>query len=105
MRTGTNHLFIPGPTNVPEAVRRAMNVPMQDQRAPDFGDLTLGILDGPEAASSAPTTARVMLFPGSGTGGLGGGDHQHAVPRRPGADGAARPVLHPLGRDGGAAGP
>ncbi len=30
MRTGTNHLFIPGPTNVPESVRQAMNVPMQD---------------------------------------------------------------------------
>ena len=26
---GIIHLFIPGPTNVPDAVRRAMNVPMQ----------------------------------------------------------------------------
>ena len=24
MKTGTQHLYIPGPTNVPEAVRRAM---------------------------------------------------------------------------------
>ena len=43
MKTGQNHLFIPGPTNVPEDVRRAMNVPMQDMRAPDFGDLTLSL--------------------------------------------------------------
>ena len=40
MKTGTQHLYIPGPTNVPESVRQAMNVPMQDHRAPDFGDLT-----------------------------------------------------------------
>lgn len=33
MKTGTQHLYIPGPTNVPEAVRRAMLVPMQDHRA------------------------------------------------------------------------
>ncbi len=43
-RTGTNHLFIPGPTNVPEPVRRAMNVAMEDQRGPEFGALGLGIL-------------------------------------------------------------
>ena len=32
---GNSHLFIPGPTNVPEEVRRAMNIPMEDMRAPD----------------------------------------------------------------------
>ena len=35
---GHSHLFIPGPSNVPEEVRRAMNVPMEDMRAPDFCD-------------------------------------------------------------------
>jgi aspartate aminotransferase-like enzyme len=39
----STHLFIPGPTNIPEDVRQAMNVPMQDMRAPDFGDLTLSL--------------------------------------------------------------
>jgi alanine-glyoxylate transaminase/serine-glyoxylate transaminase/serine-pyruvate transaminase len=34
MRTGQTHLFIPGPTKFPTAVRRAMNVPMEDMRAP-----------------------------------------------------------------------
>ncbi|MDD9716260.1 aminotransferase class V-fold PLP-dependent enzyme [Dinoroseobacter sp. PD6] len=67
MRTGQTHLFIPGPTNVPEAVRQAMNVPMQDMRAADFGDLTLGLFEG---MKSVLRTERgtVMLFPGSGTG-------------------------------------
>ena len=45
MRTGTNHLFIPGPTNVPDDVRRAMNVAQEDQRGPDFGRFVLSILD------------------------------------------------------------
>ncbi len=65
--TGTNHLFIPGPTNVPEDVRMAMNVAMQDQRGPEFGALTLGILADLKQVFRT-TTAQVMLFPGSGTG-------------------------------------
>lgn len=67
MRTGTNHLFIPGPTNVPEAVRRAMNVAMEDQRGPEFGAFTLGILADLKRVFRTET-ARVILFPGSGTG-------------------------------------
>jgi len=66
MRTGQTHLFIPGPTNVPEAVRQSMNVPMQDMRAPDFGDLTLGLFrDLKEVLRTE--TGEVMIFPGSGT--------------------------------------
>lgn len=67
VKTGQNHLFIPGPTNVPETVRQAMNVPMQDMRAPDFGDLTKGLLDGMRTLFRSET-AEVMFFPGSGTG-------------------------------------
>jgi alanine-glyoxylate transaminase/serine-glyoxylate transaminase/serine-pyruvate transaminase len=66
MRTGTNHLFIPGPTNVPETVRQAMNVPMQDMRAPDFGDLTVGLFADLKRLFRTET-GRVMMFPGSGT--------------------------------------
>lgn len=62
MRTGTNHLFIPGPTNVPETVRQAMNVPMQDMRAPDFGDLTLGLFADLKRLFRT-TAGRVMMFP------------------------------------------
>lgn len=66
MRTGTNHLFIPGPTNVPDPVRRAMNVPMQDQRAPDFGALQLGLIADLRPLFGTADAA-IMLFPGSGT--------------------------------------
>ena len=67
MRTGTNHLFIPGPTNVPDDVRRAMNVAQEDQRGPDFGRFVLSILTDLKAVFRT-TTGTVMLFPGSGTG-------------------------------------
>jgi len=67
MRNGHNHLFIPGPTNVPEQVRRAMNVPMQDMRAPDFGDLTLSLFEDMKSVLRTQT-GQVMFFPGSGTG-------------------------------------
>ena len=67
MRTGQTHLFIPGPTNVPEPVRRAMNVPMQDMRASDFGDLTLGLFEDMKSVLRTET-GKVMFFPGSGTG-------------------------------------
>jgi alanine-glyoxylate transaminase/serine-glyoxylate transaminase/serine-pyruvate transaminase len=66
MRTGITHLAIPGPTNIPEAVRQAMNVPMQDQRAPDFPALTLPLFRDLKRVF-ATRTATVMLFPGSGT--------------------------------------
>jgi alanine-glyoxylate transaminase/serine-glyoxylate transaminase/serine-pyruvate transaminase len=55
-----------GPTNVPEVVRRAMNVPMQDMRAPDFGDLTLGLFEDMKRVFKTET-GKVMMFPGSGT--------------------------------------
>ena len=67
LRNGHQHLFIPGPTNIPEAVRQAMNVPMQDMRAPDFGDLTLGLFTDLRRVFRAED-AQVFLFPGSGTG-------------------------------------
>jgi alanine-glyoxylate transaminase/serine-glyoxylate transaminase/serine-pyruvate transaminase len=67
MKNGINHLFIPGPTNVPEVVRQAMNVPMQDMRAPDFGDLTLGLFEDLKKVFKT-RTGKVMMFPGSGTG-------------------------------------
>lgn len=66
LKTGTNHLFIPGPTNVPEAVRMAMNVPQQDQRGPEFGAFVLSILRDLKPIFGT-TKATVMMIPGSGT--------------------------------------
>jgi alanine-glyoxylate transaminase / serine-glyoxylate transaminase / serine-pyruvate transaminase len=67
MRNGTSHLFVPGPTNIPDAVRRAMNVPMQDMRAPDFPDLVLPLFADLKRIFKT-TTGSIFLFPGSGTG-------------------------------------
>lgn len=64
---GYTHLFIPGPTNVPEQVRMAMNVAMQDMRAPDFPDLTRPIFEKMKALFRN-STGRVFLYPSSGTG-------------------------------------
>jgi alanine-glyoxylate transaminase/serine-glyoxylate transaminase/serine-pyruvate transaminase len=66
MKTGHTHLFIPGPTNVPDEVRRAMNVGMEDMRAPDFGDLTLGLFSDLKRVMRT-ATGEVFIFPGSGT--------------------------------------
>jgi alanine-glyoxylate transaminase / serine-glyoxylate transaminase / serine-pyruvate transaminase len=67
MPHGPVHLFIPGPTNVPDAVRRAMNVPMQDHRAPDFPELTLPLFADLKKIF-ANETGRVFIYPSSGTG-------------------------------------
>ena len=67
MKTGINHLYVPGPTNVPEAVRQSMNVPMQDMRAPDYGDLTMELFTGIKKVLRTDK-GHVMFFPGSGTG-------------------------------------
>lgn len=67
MRNGHTHLFVPGPTNIPEAVRRAMNVPMQDMRASDFPDLTLPLLADLKRVFKTEDGA-IFMFPGSGTG-------------------------------------
>lgn len=61
-------LFIPGPTNVPDAVRRAMDVPMEDMRAPDFPQFTLPLLRDLKTVFQTET-GQVFIFPGSGTGG------------------------------------
>lgn len=64
---GNTHLFIPGPTNIPEEVRRAMNLPMEDMRAPDFGDFIVPLLADLKKVFRTET-GRVFVFPGSGTG-------------------------------------
>ncbi len=67
MPNGPVHLYVPGPTNVPDAVRRAMNVPQQDHRAPDFPELTLPLFAGLKKVF-ANETGRVFIYPSSGTG-------------------------------------
>ena len=49
MAAGRNFLFVPGPTNVPERVMRAMMVSMEDHRSPIFPELSRACLNGSEA--------------------------------------------------------
>ncbi|HVT52610.1 MAG TPA: aminotransferase class V-fold PLP-dependent enzyme [Dongiaceae bacterium] len=65
---GIRGLFIPGPTNVPERVRRAMDVPMEDQRAPDLPDFTRPLFQDLKRIFRTED-GQVFLFPASGTGG------------------------------------
>ena len=64
---GRNFLFVPGPTNVPDRVLRAMMVPMEDHRSPIFPELTRACLAAlkPIFKTSSGTP---ILFPSSGTG-------------------------------------
>ncbi|MEO1140093.1 MAG: aminotransferase class V-fold PLP-dependent enzyme [Pseudomonadota bacterium] len=64
---GYQHLFIPGPTNVPEQVRQSMNVPMEDMRAPDFPDFVGSILTDLKKTYRMEQ-GRIFVFPSSGTG-------------------------------------
>ena len=64
---GRNFLFVPGPTNVPDRVLRAMSVASEDHRSPDFPTLARACLDGLKPIFKT-TTASPILFPSSGTG-------------------------------------
>ncbi|MCB1519424.1 MAG: aminotransferase class V-fold PLP-dependent enzyme [Hyphomicrobiaceae bacterium] len=61
------HLFIPGPTNIPEAVRQAMNIPMEDMRSPEFPKFTLPIFEDLKKVFKMKD-GRVFIYPSSGTG-------------------------------------
>lgn len=64
--TGRHFLQIPGPTNVPDRVLRAMDMPTMDHRGPEFAQLTLEILKGLKQVFK--TDADVVIYPASGTG-------------------------------------
>lgn len=63
-----NPVFIPGPTNIPEALRAAMNAPTLDHRAPAFAEM-LGPLRADLKRVFKTETGEAILFPASGTGG------------------------------------
>ena len=63
-----NPVFIPGPTNMPEAVRQACYMPTIDHRSPVFGKILNPCLDGVRRVLKSDT-ASVFIFPSTGTGG------------------------------------
>ncbi len=65
---GQNPVFIPGPTNIPDRLRQAMNVQTTDHRAPDFVELLAPLLEDLKKVFKTKT-GKVITFPSSGTGG------------------------------------
>ena len=65
-RSGRHFLQIPGPTNVPDRVLRALAAPTIDHRGPEFAALARAVLSDLKLVFR--TTGPVVAFPASGTG-------------------------------------
>ena len=65
---GRNFLFVPGPTNVPDRILRAMDRAMEDHRSSAFPALTAGLLRDLRNLFKT-TTGQAFIFPATGTGG------------------------------------
>lgn len=65
---GQNPVFIPGPTNIPDALRAAMNTQTIDHRAPDFQQVVLPLFADLKKIFKTESGS-VITFPASGTGG------------------------------------
>ena len=65
---GRNFLFVPGPTNVPERILRAMDRAMEDHRSSAFPTLTAALLHDLKKVFRT-ATGQAFIFPATGTGG------------------------------------
>ncbi|MFQ5705123.1 MAG: pyridoxal-phosphate-dependent aminotransferase family protein [Gemmatimonadales bacterium] len=65
--TGWHFLQLPGPTNIPDRVLRAMDRPTIDHRGPTFAALAHKITSG--IREIFKTTGKVVIYPASGSGG------------------------------------
>jgi alanine-glyoxylate transaminase/serine-glyoxylate transaminase/serine-pyruvate transaminase len=63
-----NPVFIPGPTNMPEMLRRACDMPTLDHRSAAFAEILQPARDGVQKILRS-TSAEVFIFPATGTGG------------------------------------
>lgn len=66
IHTGRHFLQIPGPTNVPDRVLRAIDRPVIDHRGPEFARLGKEVLENIRPVFQ--TTGPVIIYPGSGSG-------------------------------------
>ncbi|HLG76263.1 MAG TPA: hypothetical protein VKX46_07605, partial [Ktedonobacteraceae bacterium] len=64
--SGRHFLQIPGPTNVPDRILRAIDQPTIDHRGPQFRQLVYEVLAGLQAIFQ--TSQPIIIYPGSGTG-------------------------------------
>lgn len=65
-RSGRHFLQIPGPTNVPDRILRAIDRATIDHRGPEFAELGKSVLSGLKAVFK--TSGDVVIYPASGTG-------------------------------------
>lgn len=63
-----NPVFIPGPTNIPESLRKACDMPTIDHRSPLFGQILHPAIAGVRKVLKSET-AEIFIFPSTGTGG------------------------------------
>jgi alanine-glyoxylate transaminase/serine-glyoxylate transaminase/serine-pyruvate transaminase len=95
---GRHFLQIPGPTPVPDRVLRAIDMPLIDQRGPEFAKMTKRVLEGIKTIFK--TTQPVIIYTATGTGAweaaltntLSPGDRAH------GGDRPVRDALESHGR-------
>ncbi len=66
VQRGWHFLQIPGPSNTPERVLKAMSFPTIDHRGPEFGALTLRVLE--KAKKIFQASGEIVIYPSSGTG-------------------------------------
>ena len=66
-----NPVFIPGPTNIPEVIRKACDIPTMDHRSPAFGRILAPALSGVRTVL-VMTEGEVIIFPATGTAGWEG---------------------------------
>jgi alanine-glyoxylate transaminase / serine-glyoxylate transaminase / serine-pyruvate transaminase len=67
-KAGRHFLQIPGPTNVPDRILRAIDRPTIDHRGPDFAQLGRACLDGMRPIFGMGEKGRVFIYPASGSG-------------------------------------
>lgn len=63
-----NPVFIPGPTNMPEVIRKACDMPTIDHRSPVFGKILNPCLENVRKVLKS-ATAKIFIYPSTGTGG------------------------------------
>lgn len=63
-----NPVFIPGPTNIPDRLRQAMQVQTRDHRSPDFVKTFAPVLEKTKAVFNTKD-GQIITFPATGTGG------------------------------------
>ena len=66
-QNGKHFLQIPGPTNVPDSVLRAISYPTIDHRGPEFSEMTKNIIEGLKDVVKGRESTPI-IFPSSGTG-------------------------------------